>query len=160
MKYGVVLIALFLVLLTGTACSPQTAANSAPADVQMAMRVEPDPPAVGSSTLIITLTDSNGAPVGGAALQVRANMDHEGMMPVESQSSSSADGAYHVPLSWTMGGGWIVTVTAQLPNDGGEVSDTFELFVEAMSSQSIINQQSHDAALENAPELTAEHDMD
>lgn len=160
MKFARVLIALFLLLLAGTACSPQPAANSAPADVQMSMRVEPDPPAVGSSTLIITLKDATGAPIDGAALSVHANMDHEGMMPVESQGSDSTHGEYHLPLSWTMGGGWIVTITAQLPNNGGEVSDTFDLFVEAMSSQSIINQQSQDMEMEATPELTAEHEMD
>ena len=38
-----------------------------------------------------------------------------------------------------MGGGWIVDVTATLPDNGGVASETFELFVEAVSSDSIIN---------------------
>jgi hypothetical protein len=37
-----------------------------------------------------------------------------------------------------MGGGWIITVTAQL-SGGGEVSKTFDFFVDAVSSESIIN---------------------
>jgi hypothetical protein len=160
MRYALVFMALFLLLLAGSACSPQTAAVSAPVDVQMSLRVESDPPTVGSSTLIISLKDGNNAPIDGAALNVHANMDHEGMMPVEGQGSDSTNGDYHIPLAWTMGGGWIVTVTAQLPNGGGEASETFELFVEAMSSQSIINQPSHGADMEPTSELTAEHEMD
>jgi hypothetical protein len=109
----------------------------------MSLRSEPEILAVGDSTLIIDLEDANGVPIEGAALQVYANMDHEGMMPVEGQSRDSANGEYHVPLNWTMGGGWNVTVTARLPNIDGEVSETFELFVEAVSSQSIIHQESN-----------------
>ena len=39
-----------------------------------------------------------------------------------------------------MGGGWIVEVTARLPDDRGVATETFNLFVEAVSSDSIINQ--------------------
>jgi hypothetical protein len=124
-----------------SACDQQETPAPTMINVQMFMHVEPEPPSVGDSTLIVTLEDANGAPVDGAALQVHANMDHEGMMPVEGQTAESANGEYHVPLTWTMGGGWNITVTAQLPDNGGEVSNTFDLFVEAVSSQSIIRQQ-------------------
>lgn len=140
MKYQPVLIGICL-LVAISACSPQGTPTSAPIDVNISLRSEPEMLAVGTSTLIIVLEDTNGAPVNGAALQVSANMDHEGMTPLEGQSSNSADGEYRVPLTWTMGGGWNLTVTAQLANNGGEVSKTFDLFVEAVSSQSIIRQQ-------------------
>ncbi|MBZ0283824.1 MAG: FixH family protein [Anaerolineae bacterium] len=111
------------------------------ADVDIAIRVEPEPLTVGKSTLIITLTDSSDSHVDGAKLQIQGNMDHAGMTPVNRETSESSNGEYHVPFEWTMGGGWIVTVTAELPN-GGEANDTFEFFVEAVSSESVINRPS------------------
>jgi hypothetical protein len=141
------------VLMAVSACSQQGAPTSVPLDVHISLHAEPEPLAVGDSALIITLEDANGTPVDGAALQVHANMDHEGMMPVEGQSTDSANGEYRVPLIWTMGGGWSVTITAQLPNNGGEASETFDLFVEAMSSQSIIHQQS--LSMDSTPEVTS-----
>lgn len=155
MRIAVVLISAFLLLLASAACRPQEVADSAPVAVQMSLQVEPEPPAVGQSTLIITLADDSGAPLDGAELNVYANMDHEGMMPVEGSVSDSAGGVYRLPLVWTMGGGWIVTVTARLAN-GGEASENFVLFVEAMSSQSIINQTPHNMDMERTPETTAE----
>ena len=141
MKCPLVLIRICL-LITISACSQQDAPTSVPLDVHISLRAEHESLAVGDSTLIVTLEDANGAPVDGAALQVHANMDHEGMMPVEGQSNDSANGEYRVPLTWTMGGGWNVTITAQLPDNGGVASETFDLFVEAMSSQSVIREQS------------------
>lgn len=139
MKCRYVLLAIGL-LLAITACSAQDTPPPASIEVQMSLHAEPEPPSVGESTLIIALEDANGVPVDGAVLQVHANMDHEGMTPVEGQTDASAGGEYRVPLTWSMGGGWNITVTAQLPNNGGEVSETFDLFVEAVSSQSIIHQ--------------------
>jgi hypothetical protein len=139
MKTVLTLFAAVLALVTLTACGQQTAAMTTPIDVDIAMRVEPEPLAVGEMTLIVTLTDSSGSRVDGAKLQVYANMDHAGMTPVEREVNESTNGEYHVPFEWTMGGGWIVTVTAQLPDNGGEASDSFEFFVEAVSSESVIN---------------------
>lgn len=129
---------LFISALAASACGQQNTANSTPVDVEMAVRVEPESPAVGESTLIVTLRDGSGSPVDGASLQVHANMDHAGMMPVDREASQSVNGEYRVPFEWTMGGGWVVTVTAKLPG-GGEISDSFDFFVEAVSSESIIN---------------------
>jgi hypothetical protein len=108
-------------------------------DIQINLAVEPEPAAVGDATLIVTLTDTSGAPVNGATVSVEGNMDHAGMEPSSGQTSEGADGAYRVPFRWTMGGGWTVTVTATLPG-GGVATETFEMFVEAVSSGSVIHQ--------------------
>jgi hypothetical protein len=50
-----------------------------------------------------------------------------------------------------MGGGWEVKVTAKLPNNAGEASQTFKLFVEAVSKQSIVNQGKETATPEATP---------
>lgn len=142
MKYLLILFFALFTLLSLTGCGQESAAMP-PADVDIAIRVEPEPLAVGETTLIITLTDSNGSYVDGAKLQIQGNMDHAGMTPVNRETSESSNGEYHVPFEWTMGGGWIVTITAQLPNNGGEASSTFEFFVEAVSSESVINRPSN-----------------
>jgi hypothetical protein len=130
---------LFLALLASAACGQAGSPTTVPTDVHIELDVEPAPPATGDSTLILTLTDANGIPVSGATINVEGNMDHAGMEPATGQTSDDSDGVYHVPFRWTMGGGWIVTVTATLPS-GGVAIDTFEMFVEAASSGSVIHQ--------------------
>ncbi len=139
MKSILALLAAGLGLLSLTACGQQSAAMTNSVDVDIAVRAEPEPLAVGASTLIVTLTNVDGSRVDGAMLRVHGNMDHAGMTPVDREVNESANGEYHIPFEWTMGGGWIVTITAQLPDNGGEVSDTVEFFVEAVSSESVIN---------------------
>jgi predicted small lipoprotein YifL len=138
MKIRIIAIVGLALLSTLTGCGMQ---NSAPptADPDTSLTVQPDALAVGETLLMITLADSSGQPIDGASLTIVGNMDHAGMMPVERESDQSTDGHYRVPFEWTMGGGWLVTVTAQLPDGQGEISETFEFFVEAVSSNSIIN---------------------
>lgn len=142
MKYLLILFFALFTLLSLTGCGQESAAMP-PADVDIAIRVEPEPLAVGETTLIITLTDSSGSYVDGAKLQIQGNMDHAGMTPVNRETGESSNGEYRVPFEWTMGGGWIVTITAQLPNNGSEASSTFEFFVETVSSESVINRPSN-----------------
>lgn len=134
---AVLLGALFSLVMTG--CGQPAVAPSATQKIEIAARVEPEPLAIGPATLIVTLRDASGSPVDGASLRVHADMDHEGMSPLDRETTDSSSGEYRVPIEWTMGGGWIVSVTARLP-DGSEVSQNFEFFVEAVSGDSIINQ--------------------
>lgn len=120
-------------------CGQQSQPTTVVTDVQLELAVEPEPPATGTATLIVTLTDASGAPVNGATVAVEGNMDHAGMEPSTGQTIKDTDGVYRVPFRWTMGGGWRVTVTATLPNDG-VATETFEVFVEAVSSSSVIHQ--------------------
>jgi hypothetical protein len=128
-----------LVMIAVVGCGQQSSPTAAVTDIQIVLAVEPEPPATGDSTLIVTLTDTNGAPVSGATVNVEGNMDHAGMEPSTGQTSEGTDGLYRVPFRWTMGGGWMVTVTATL-QDGGVATETFEMFVEAVSSGSVIHQ--------------------
>lgn len=137
MKCGQVLFKAVLVMLLA-ACGQQITPTPT-VSVEMSARAEPQPLAVGETTLVITLRDGSGLPVDNAALEVHGDMDHAGMVPVNRQASHSAGGEYRVPFEWTMGGGWIVTVTARLPDSGGEISQAFNFFVEAVSNQSVIN---------------------
>lgn len=105
--------------------------QEAPADTA-ALHIELDTSAssmaVGETTLFIIVKDANDAPVNNARIAVRGDMNHAGMIPVLRDVEGGQDGHYEVPFEWTMGGDWIVEITATLPN--GEASTAgFDLSV-------------------------------
>jgi hypothetical protein len=84
--------------------------------------ISPTPPAVGPARLIISLRDTLGNPVDGADVRVEGNMSHAGMVPVTGTAMVQGPGLYVLPdFRFTMAGGWMLTVTARLP-DGREAS--------------------------------------
>lgn len=85
-------------------------------------------PVIGADTLVIFVTGPDGVPVTGAQVNAKGDMNHAGMMPVLGEATEAAPGAYHVPFEWTMGGDWVVTVTAILP-DGTQISEQFDVRV-------------------------------
>jgi hypothetical protein len=121
------------------ACGQQNAPEPTALNIEMSVRVEPELLAVGETTLIVTLQDGSGSVIEGATLQVHGDMDHKGMTPIDREVSAGLNGEYRVPFVWTMGGGWVVTITALLPENGGAITKTFDFFVEAVSGESIIN---------------------
>jgi hypothetical protein len=125
-----ILALLFLLTLAGCRESAQPTPTPDAASARIALRIDPDPPTVGEAALIITLTDAADQPIDGASVSVRGDMDHAGMQPVFGDAADSRDGVYRVPFVWTMGGGWIVTVSAALP-DGTTVSQEFDLSVQS-----------------------------
>lgn len=76
----------------------------------------------------ITLTDGGGQPVEGAAVSVRGDMSHAGMVPVFGEAEEVEPGRYLVPFEWTMGGEWIVTASIELA-DGRQTERIFNLSV-------------------------------
>jgi hypothetical protein len=91
----------------------------------------PDAPVMGETTLGVRLFSSEGAAVAGAAVAVRGDMAHAGMVPVIATAApAESAGEYTAPFEWTMAGDWIVTVTVTLP-DGRVVSDEFQVTVRA-----------------------------
>ncbi|MCB0210367.1 MAG: FixH family protein [Anaerolineae bacterium] len=95
----------------------------------MNFEVEPNPPAVGPSHLTVLLTDDSGLPIDGANIDIKADMNHDGMQPLRAKTKTGADGAYGMPFKWTMAGNWTVTVTAALP-DGQVAERQFDFAVE------------------------------
>jgi hypothetical protein len=74
-----------------------------------------------------TLADASGAPITGARAEVEGNMRHAGMAPVVAQAEEESAGRYVVPgFVFTMGGDWVVTVRATLP-DGRKVEKEVEV---------------------------------
>ncbi len=137
MRIASLLMLILLIVLVG--CGAADTPATATADLQISLRFDPDPPTVGASTVIITLVNASGSPVDDATLAVHGDMEHEGMASVDREVTESTNGEYRVPFEWSMGGAWVIMVTATLPN-GGETVETFETFVEAVSSESIIRQ--------------------
>jgi hypothetical protein len=107
----------------------QTGGPEAATDITVNLAIEPAEPAVGPSQLVITLTDPTGQPINNATLEIEGNMTHAGMVPVLAEATAGQGGRYTVPFEWTMGGDWIVTVKAILP-DGQAVSQEFPVTVQ------------------------------
>ncbi len=84
--------------------------------LSLRMDISPTPPGVGPARLIIHLDDA-GAPVEGARIVVEGNMTHAGMTPVIDTARADAPGRYVVDgFRFTMGGDWILTLRATLPD--------------------------------------------
>jgi len=77
-----------------------------------------------AAELTISLTQK-GEPVAGATIEVEGNMNHAGMEPVLATAEEGEAGEYRATLNWTMGGGWLVTVRATLP-DGTQVEKVMD----------------------------------
>lgn len=99
-------------------------ADQAP-EVQVSLAVQPDPPQVGPARLVVTLADGAGKPIEDARLRIKGDMSHAGMVPVRADvDTGGPGGVYETAFEWTMGGDWIVTVTAVLA-DGRVTSREF-----------------------------------
>jgi hypothetical protein len=115
---------ILLVTLTGCRESAQQQATNTTSGITIELK--PGYSAqVGETTLTVILTDAQGAPVEGATVRIRGDMNHAGMVPVNAETGESSGGEYTVPFEWTMGGDWIVTVEATLA-DGTVVTRTFD----------------------------------
>jgi len=93
------------------------APDTGDAGLVLDLAISPTPPAVGPARLIITLSDSTGAPVDGAEILVEGNMSHAGMVPVLGTAEAEGNGRYSVPeFRFSMAGDWILTTRATLPD--------------------------------------------
>ncbi len=119
---------LIMLLLLAAGCRQADVTPTASASLQIELRVEPAPPAVGDAVLIVTLTGADGQPVSDAAISARGDMSHAGMAPVLADLDTGANGVYRLPFRWTMGGDWFVDITATLP-DGTTAARRFDLTV-------------------------------
>ncbi|MGV3720340.1 MAG: FixH family protein [Actinomycetota bacterium] len=93
--------------------------NSRPgtvSDVQVQVRVQPQPPRVGEAEVTVLLTGPDQRPVPGATVRLEGNMSHAGMQPVFADAREAAPGRYEARLELTMGGDWFIIVTGTLPD--------------------------------------------
>ena len=85
-------------------------------DVGVELAIAPEPPQLGPATVTVTLTDSGGAPISGASVELEGNMSHAGMVPVLGRAAEVAPGRYQAELEFTMAGDWFILVRAELPD--------------------------------------------
>ena len=97
-----------------------------PPDITLQYEIAPQPPRVGAATIDLKLTDKNGAPVGGARVDLEGNMSHAGMSPVSSEAKEIETGKYRGTLQLTMAGDWIVLVHITL-SDGQKLQRQIEV---------------------------------
>lgn len=98
-------------------------------DIQLEWLRDDAPLHVGMDALVFLLKNGRAEPIRGAVIEVRGDMTHAGMVPVNSKAEGGTeDGRYVVPFQWTMGGDWIVTVRATLP-DGRIAQRRYEVQV-------------------------------
>ena len=86
------------------------------------------PPPAGDGHLAFRVADASDRPIDTAALQIRGDMTHAGMLPIEATAAADEDGVYRTPIRWTMAGDWIITVEATL-SDGRRATRTFNVTV-------------------------------
>lgn len=100
-------------VLSASGCRRRAAVR----DVELQCRVEPAPPRTGPARVIVTLAHlKQSGPVKGAKVSVEGNMAHPGMVPVFGTATETQPGRYEAPLTLTMGGDWVLSVTARLPD--------------------------------------------
>lgn len=108
---------LLVVALAGCGRAEQGATTQD--DYTVTFATEPAPATIGAGRVTVTITDKTGQGVEAARVFLEANMNHAGMVPVYAEITSSADGVYTTPLTWTMGGAWYVD--AKITLAGGEI---------------------------------------
>lgn len=75
-----------------------------------------DAPRLGTTPVEVRLRD-DGAPVGGARVEIHGDMTHAGMVPVVRDARELEPGRYRSDdFAFTMAGDWILTVEAELPD--------------------------------------------
>lgn len=123
-----VLLATTMVLLLGSGCGRESR-NVSSSNTQISLTAIPYPAAVGQSRLVIKVTDLAGQPITDAALSIKGDMTHAGMVPVLAEvQGGDVEGYYNVPFEWTMAGDWVVTVEAMLSN-GTRAKKRFDISV-------------------------------
>jgi hypothetical protein len=139
--------AIFVSLIFLVACT-QHAQEQTLDDINIQIDVIPNPPTIGEATLLIKLTDAEGAPIDDAMISVIGNMGHEGMMPVESESDVSIDGEWQIPFTWTMTGDWFIDVNAELTDNRDTAQAHFEFSVAGASANHTTEPTSSDISRE------------
>lgn len=91
-------------------CHPPEATES---NLQFNVQLQPTAPAVGEATVLVGLSDVDGAPVTGAEVRVEGNMNHAGMKPSFAELKEDQPGRYAGALNFTMGGDWFLLITVK-----------------------------------------------
>ena len=110
MRAHPVWILITLLILTGCRVSNRTDSAS------LLITLPDAKPALGQSTLTVVVQTPDGKPIDNATIEITGDMTHAGMAPVFGKVQDGKDGRYSVPFDWNMGGDWVLTIKATLPD--------------------------------------------
>jgi hypothetical protein len=128
MRFWKALVAVFGVGLLGVLFWSQQAGVNAGSQ-RITLSSSPFPLAVGSSMLLVSVTDGQGMPLEDVRVFVDGVFNHPGMIPMTGRGQAQRpDGLYPVSMRWSMTGDWVIEVTAILPNNEA-LKEQFEVFV-------------------------------
>ncbi len=108
-------------------CAPS--ADRGPAELEVRLRTEPNPPAVGGTQLLVTVTDLGWRPVNGAQVSVKGGPVDERTDAISVSAEGRGTGQYLVSgIDLATPGIWRLTIRVELP--GGlwkEIEHTFDV---------------------------------
>ncbi len=133
-RRAVWLLLLAAALMSSAACQRVSRQATADSGLQIDLIAPLFAPTSGPAVVHVEVRDEAGNPVQDAAVRVRGDMSHAGMTPVLGEAMRVRDGVYDIPIEWTMGGDWVLTVDAELP-DGRRATDRFNVGVEVDGGQ-------------------------
>lgn len=98
------------IVLTACAGTATSAAPDSSRPVNIAVRTDPDPAAMGDIELTLNITDAEGNPVEGATVDVSA--DHTDMtgMTMSGAAIDQGGGNYAINANFSMSGNWKLSV--------------------------------------------------
>ena len=105
------LLAATALLAAAAGCSPPGVPDDG---ARVEINVTPQPPAAGSARIEILISDPQGRPLAATGVDLEANMSHPGMQPSFTTARLEQPGRWLAELELTMGGDWVVLVTARL----------------------------------------------
>ncbi len=106
-----------LILASGIACTRQNSLRDEAPEIQAELLVLPLTPQVGPAQISVRLSDTSGALVRDAVLELKGDMTHPGMTPVLAEAVERPEGLYVASMEWSMAGDWILTLQGKL-SDG------------------------------------------
>ena len=124
LRYGAAALSVAISAVLASGCGP-AGGESADAEVEL-VSLDPSPPVVGDCQVVLKLSDSSGAPLEGADVELEGNMNHAGMKPSFATLEEVDPGTYSGTLDFTMGGDWFLLVTGQTP-DGQRVEQKIDV---------------------------------
>jgi hypothetical protein len=125
MRKPLVLTSLILALLLLSGCRiPPDVSNHR---VQVKLSVATDPPIVGDTVIVISVTKDNIAQPN-VQVMLRGVVNTVGIPPETGGGITDAEGHTVIPFEWTYGGDWTLTATVTLPN-GTVMKRDFPLYV-------------------------------
>ena len=105
------ILAISSILLLAAGCGAKTGSAQSGAPLNVATAFAPDPPQQGNETITVTVTDSAGTPVKGAAVKIASSMPAMSMGGPTLSATDNGDGTYtaHAKLQATQ---WKFEVSA------------------------------------------------